>query len=146
MAVEVEFSQQYSVTLCCHLTYCSREGVWLNDICHGSMYEAKMCHWIPPCRKNHTHWYSSTLAEYLLRQNSGCEHSEAMGGMIQQWWQQCKRQCTSWMAIYCCQNTKARASQSSPLSELMYYDHGTMYRAEYHLQCMGITGAKLKYC
>jgi len=41
-------------------------------------YEAKLCHWIPPWRKNGTHWHSSMPAECLWRSTSGCEHSEAL--------------------------------------------------------------------
>ena len=34
--------------------------------------------------KNGTYWHSLTLAEHLWRPNSGCEHSEAVGGAFQQ--------------------------------------------------------------
>ena len=37
--------------------------------------------------KNGTYWDSSTLTECLWRPNSGCEHSEAVGGAFQQWQQ-----------------------------------------------------------
>ena len=30
-------------------------------------------------------WHSSALAEHLWRPNSGCEHSQAIGGAFQQW-------------------------------------------------------------
>ena len=76
MAVKVEPTHQYSITCCCRVTDGSREAVWQNGIWHGSAYGAKMWHWIPPCRKNGTHWHSSMLAESLWRPNSGCEHSE----------------------------------------------------------------------
>ena len=88
MAVEVEPSHQYSITFCCCVTDGSRGAVWQNGVWHGSAYEAKVCHWIPPCRKNGTHWHSLMLAEHLWRPNSGCEHSEVVGGAFQQWWQQ----------------------------------------------------------
>jgi len=50
-----------------------------NGIWQGSADEAKVCHWIPLCRKSGTviHWH-------LLRPNSECEHSEEMGGAFQQ--------------------------------------------------------------
>ena len=88
MAVEVEPSHQYPVTCCCCATDGSRGAIWQNGAWHGSMYEAKVRNWIPPCRKNSTHWHSSMCAECLRTANSGCEHSEAVGGASQQWWQQ----------------------------------------------------------
>jgi len=54
---------------------------------HGSTYEAKVCHWILPCRKKCIQWQSLMVAECLWRPNSGCEHSEVMGSTFQQWWQ-----------------------------------------------------------
>jgi len=79
-AVEVEPSCQCCVTFCSCVTYGSRAAVWQNGIWHGSVYEAKVCHWIPRCRKNCIHWHSSTLAECLWRPGSGYEHREAVGG------------------------------------------------------------------
>ena len=67
MAVEVEPSCQYSVKFCCRASGDSRGAVW-----HGSAYEAKVCNWILPCRKNCTHWHSSMLVERLQRPNIGC--------------------------------------------------------------------------
>ena len=81
MAVEDEPSHQHSITFCCHVTDGSRGAVW-----HGSMYEAEVCLWIPPCRKHSTHWHLLKLAECWWRPNSGCEHSEVVGGAFQQWW------------------------------------------------------------
>ena len=80
MAVEAEPSHQYSITFCCCVTDGSRGAVWQNGVWHGSAYEAKVCHWIPPCIKNGTHWHSLMLAEHLWRPNNGCQHSEAVGG------------------------------------------------------------------
>jgi len=85
MAAEVEHSHQYSITFYWHVTDGSRGAVWQNGIWHRSAYEAKVCHWIPPCKKNSTHWYSLTLAECFWGPNSGCEHSENVGDMFQQW-------------------------------------------------------------
>ena len=52
-------------------------------------YEAKVHRFIPPCGKNGTHWHSLTLSECLWWSNSGCEHSEEVGGAFQLWrWQQ----------------------------------------------------------
>ena len=89
MAVETESSHQYSLTFCCCVTDGSKEAVWQNDIWSESAYEAKVSHWIPPCgKKNGPHWHSLTLAECWWRPNSGCEHSEMVGGAFQHWWQQ----------------------------------------------------------
>jgi len=49
------------------------------------MYETKVCHWM--CG-NGTHLHSSMLHKRLWRPNSGCEHSEMLDGLFQQWWQQ----------------------------------------------------------
>ena len=51
MAVEVEPSCQHSITFCCDVTGGSRETVWQNGIRHGSVHEAQVWHWIPPCGK-----------------------------------------------------------------------------------------------
>ena len=37
--------------------------------------------------KNGTHWHLSMFAECLWRPNSRCERNEAVGGVLQQWWQ-----------------------------------------------------------
>ena len=87
MVVYDELSHQDSITSCCCATGDSRGAVWQNSIWHGCVYEAKVCHWIPPCRKKCTHWHSSMLAECLWRTNSGCEHSEVVGGTFWQWQQ-----------------------------------------------------------
>jgi len=62
-AVEVEPFWQYPITFCCHATDGSRGAVGENAIWCGSSYEAKACHWIPPCGRNGMHWYSLMLAE-----------------------------------------------------------------------------------
>jgi len=117
MAVDVEPSCQYSITCWCCAIDGSRGAIWQNGIWHASVYGAKVRHWNPPCGKNGTHWHSLTLAEHLWRLNSGWVHCEAMGGMFQQWWQQCKRQTTFWTAMHCCRTMKWRVSWSSHLCE-----------------------------
>ena len=82
MSVEAEPAQQYSIPCCCCVTDGSR-GAWQNGVWHGNVCEAKVCHWIPPCRNSGTHWRSWTLAERLWRPNSGCEHNEGVGGVFQ---------------------------------------------------------------
>ena len=44
-----------STTCCCYVRDGSRGAVWPNGIWRGSVYEEKMCHWIPSCRKTCTH-------------------------------------------------------------------------------------------
>ena len=88
MAGEVEPSYQYSIPFCCSATVGSRGAVWQNGVWHGSVDEAKVWHWVPPCRKNGTHWHSLTLAECLWGPNNGCEHGEAVSGAFWQWQQQ----------------------------------------------------------
>ena len=83
MAVEVELSHQYYVTLCCHVTDGSRGAVWQNGARHRSADETKVRHWIVPCGINGTHWHSPTLAECLWRPNSGCECSELVSDTFQ---------------------------------------------------------------
>ena len=51
MAVDDEPSHKYSVTFCYHVTDGGRGAAWQNGIWHGSAYEAKVCHWIPPWGK-----------------------------------------------------------------------------------------------
>jgi len=88
MAVEFEPSHQYSTAFFHCVTSGIRGAVWQNSVWHRSAYEVKGWNWIPPCRKNGGHEHSSPLTECLWRPNSGCEHSEAVDGAFQQWWQQ----------------------------------------------------------
>jgi len=88
--VGAEPSHQCSVTFCCHATDGSRGAVGQNDLWPGRSYGAKLCCLIILCRKNCTHWHSSTLAECLWRPNSRCQHNEMEGGVfLQSWQQQC---------------------------------------------------------
>ena len=86
MAVKVEPSHRYCIRLCCFVTDGSRGAVWQNGIWYGSAFEAKVWHWMPPCGKNGTHWHSWIHAECFWRPNSECEHSEVVGGVLQQQW------------------------------------------------------------
>ena len=81
--VEAEPSHRHPIAFCCCATDGSRGAVWQSDIWHGSADEVMVCHCIPPCGKNYIHWHSSTISEYLQRPNSGCEHSEVVGGAFQ---------------------------------------------------------------
>jgi len=58
------------------------EGHWQNDVWHGSVCGAKVCQWAPLCRKNGTHWHSSTFAEQWWRPSSVCERSEGGGSDV----------------------------------------------------------------
>ena len=72
--------------------------VWQNDVWHGSAYEVKVWHWIPPWKKWHPLIFINAC-EHLWSPNSGCEYSETVGGAFQQWWQQHERQATFWKAM-----------------------------------------------
>ena len=85
VVVEAEPSHQHPITFCCLETDSSRGAVWQNGIQHGSAWEAKACHWIPPCGKDGTCWQPPKLAEHLWRPNVGCGHTEEVGGVFQQW-------------------------------------------------------------
>ena len=87
MTVEVEPSHQHSITFCCHVTDGSRGTVWKIGVWHGRECETHVWKWIPPHRKYVSHQHSVMLAEHLWRTNSGCEHSEPVGGAFQQWQQ-----------------------------------------------------------
>ena len=85
MTVEVETSHWYSVLLLynkwqqrCSLTKWYLEWKYMRS---------KGIYLIPPWGKNCIHWHSLTLAEHLWRPKSGCEHSEVVSVLFQQWWQ-----------------------------------------------------------
>ena len=85
MAAEGEPSHQNSIRFSCCVTDGSRGAVW-----HRSVYEAKVCNLFPPWGKNSSHRHSSMLVECLWRPSRGWQHSEAVGGAFQQWWQEVK--------------------------------------------------------
>jgi len=92
-----------------------QKGSLTNGIWHGSTYEAKVCYWIPPCRKK---WHPLTfidISEHLRRPNSGCEQSEAVGDAFH-WWQQQheNKSCSRWPHIA----TQNEVSRSSHLCKL----------------------------
>ena len=100
MAVEDEHSHLHSTTCCCCVTDGSRGAVWRNGVWHGSAYEAKMWNWISPCRKKMAPTdIHQCLLIFLWRSNSGCEHSEVLDGVLQQWWCWCERQAMFQMAM-----------------------------------------------
>ena len=103
-----------SITFYCLVTHGSRGAFWQNGIWHGSAYEAKMCHSIHSLRKYCTCWHSLMLAKYLWRPSSGCgcEHSEVVGGVFQQWWHQCETQATFWIAMHSCHRMSVSISSS----------------------------------
>ena len=86
-AVEAETSHQYSVTFFCCVTDGSRGTDWQNGIWHGSANGAKVCHWIPVCRKKKVHpltfidafWAFMEITEWMWTQ---------WGTVFQQCWQQ----------------------------------------------------------
>jgi len=78
-----------SIAFCWHVANGSRGAAWQNGVWQRHAYETKVWHGIPPCGKNGIHWHSLTLAKCLWRVSSGCEPSELVGGVFQQWrqWQ-----------------------------------------------------------
>jgi len=64
-------------------------------------------------KKKCTHWHSLILDEQLWRTNSGCEHSEAVGGVFQHWPQQHKRNAMFSTATHSHQSTKWGVSPSA---------------------------------
>jgi len=78
---------QYFVVFCCLVKDGSGGTVWQNSTWHGSANEAKVWNWLPPRGKCGTHWHSSMLAECLRWPRSGCEHSEVVGAVTEQWQQ-----------------------------------------------------------
>ena len=82
MAVEVEPSWRYTVTLFCHAIDGSRGAIWWNCVWNASVYEAKVWHGIPPSGKN-CNWHSLMLAEGLWGPHSGYEHSDMVSSVFQ---------------------------------------------------------------
>ena len=86
MAVEIEHSLQYSIPCCCCVTDGSRGALCQNGVWHGSVYGAKVCRWVPPCRKNGTNWHPSSCWTFVVPKQWMWAHEE-VGGAFQQWWQ-----------------------------------------------------------
>ena len=124
MAVEVELYHQYSIKFC----FCVTDGIW-----YGSAYEAKVCHWIHPFRKNATHWHSSTLAEILWKPNSRCKHNEVVQGA------------QFWTAMLSCHTTKWRTSPSAHLCMWICRSwlQTMLFMCTYWLQCIGNDGGNV---
>ena len=143
MAADVVFFHRHSITFYC----CARDddggAVWQNGVWRESVYEAKMWNWIPPYGKKCHHWHSLTLAELLWRSNSGCEHSEAVGGAFQQQWQQCERQAMFQTATHSSHTIKWSVSWSVHLCESVNCDWRTVSGAEYGLYYAGNNGDNL---
>ena len=51
MTVRAEPFRQYPSACCCPVADGSRGAVWQNGGGYGSVYDAKVLHWIPPCWK-----------------------------------------------------------------------------------------------
>ena len=111
MAVEVECSHQYPVTFCCCAADGSRGAVWQNKVQMKQRCVTEFLH-------VEKITLSSVFVDCLWKPISGCVHRESVSGVFQQWWQQCKRQATFWMAIHNCHNTKWKVSQSAYPQEL----------------------------
>ena len=86
MEVESEPSHQYSITRCCCGTDGSRGAVWQYGDWDGSVYGGALCHWIPPRgKKRNPLTFTNACWKHKWRPNSGCEHSEAVSGVLQLW-------------------------------------------------------------
>jgi len=83
-AVEAEPSHQCLITFSLLYNRLQQRGS-LSDI--GVHVEQTAGIQISPREKHCPHWHPSTLAECLQRPKIGGEHSEAVGGGPQQWWQ-----------------------------------------------------------
>ena len=137
MAVEVEPSHQYSITCYCHVTDGSRGAVWQIGIWHGNVYEAKVCHWIPPCKK-----MAPIDIHQQLLDVSGDQAVDV--STVRQW-------VVSFSSDDSSMKNKPRSrwprtavtpQNEEHLDHLIHvytarYDQGTVYRAEYWLQSVG---------
>ena len=143
MAAEAEPCHWCSLTFCCPPDRWQQRGSLTKQ--YMSWKCTKVCHWIPPCRKNGTHWHSLMLAEQLWRPTSGCEHSEVAGSAFLQWRQQCERQAMFWAAVHSCHTKKWRTLQLAHQCESADYNQGAVYGAECRLQRVGKVVAVLEY-
>jgi len=121
----------------------SRRAVWQNGVWDESAYEAKMWHWIPPSRKNGTHWHSRTHSERQWRPNTGNKHSEVVAGGFQQWQQRHEKQAMFQIAMHSCHSMKWRVSQSAHSHRSVDYNQKFMHGAEYLIQCIGNNGCNV---
>lgn len=89
MEVEAEPSHQYTTIFCCHET--AAEGsLTKKNIWYRNAYEAKVRHWISPCRiKN----WPTDINWHLLHVygDKTVEVAQWDSRMLQQWWQRCER-------------------------------------------------------
>jgi len=77
MAVEVELSHHYSIAfVAMWQTAAEDQSDKMARDMGERMYVTEFFH----VEKNGTHWHSLALAAHFWRANSGCEHSEAVGG------------------------------------------------------------------
>ena len=85
MAVEIEHSHQYSITC---VTWQQRGSLIKSHLTWKCVWKkgggTELCHE----EKNGSYWHSLILAEHSWRPNSGCVHSEIVGSVFEQWWQQ----------------------------------------------------------
>lgn len=86
MAVKVEHSHQHSVTFCWCVTDSSNGTLWQSCVAWSkgvglNSFMQKTWHLL----------VFISACECWWRPNSGCQHSEVVGGASQQWWQRCER-------------------------------------------------------
>ena len=88
MAEQAEPSHQHPIPFCCCVTDGSRGALWQNGAWHGSVGRAKGWNWIPPCRRNGTHWHLSTLVKIYGDWTVGVSALRGDGAFQQCWqWQ-----------------------------------------------------------
>jgi len=92
-------------------------------------------------QKKYIHWHSSMLTEHFWRPDKECEHIWVVGNVFQQWWQWHARQTMFWTAMHRSYTMKWSVSWSANSCKSLDYDRGTVYRAEYWLQCIGNDGS-----
>jgi len=83
MAFEAEYFHQYSTAFYCHVTDGSRGAVWQNGVWHGSDFEVKVCHRIPPTGKKieliDIHWSLLNIYENQTLGNSNVKDKPFSG-------------------------------------------------------------------
>ena len=133
VATDAEPSHQYPIILCFRATDSSRGAVWQNACWDGAV----VCHWIPPCGSNGSHWHSSVIAECLWRPNRGWEHSGVVHFSSDD---------ATWRTSHVPDgHTQLLQHKTKSISIHMYQwiTIRELHGAEYHLQCVGNDGGSV---
>jgi len=133
--VEGEPSHQYSITLYCYVTDGSRGAVWQN----GLNMEA---HMKQSCVTEYLHAEEITptdTASWMFMDTISGLHSEAVGDVFPQWWQQRERKAMFWSVMNSCHTMKWTVLISSTMW-IGSLQPGKCCGYEYQLQCVGDYG------